>query len=545
MSVWDNINADDLLQRQINWKPAGASLGFVAGTLLILALFHNVLPKFYPNWVPGNWRLYMPLAAAIVFALALVRTRYSSLTAIMAACLRASAVGLTVLLIVERPDYTLAQVENAAREVAYVNTAYFLALALSLVAWFRPSFIVPTAIYLISTRMLVTQISGLEMSFLDIRYMLDMALYLGVFGLMAVTVGPRIHPWLGHTDRQNEIVGVVFGLHLANYFWSGFAKVVAGPTPWYWIFENQTYNQIPYTIESGILPIGHIPWLTELAYQVFRFVHVPMNLVIVVAQLFAIVCVFRVSWLKVASVMYELLHIGIYVLGGLFFWPWVWNNITVWWAARTSKEGLSWRTKLACVATIFLGAPALHLNEAAFLAWFDVADARQVYFEAVTEDGRAVKVPSAFFNSHSYSMSHAYFGSQAVEGQYDHTMLASSDSVERNEADGRCISPSSLTDRLPLETEEARLARQERMRRFIVAHHEKMLAREDAFGKGSYYFHVHHHPSNPFLYPEFNALSLHDVVGYQQVIESSCHKLVKGHVEKRVLARDTEYVDVR
>jgi len=140
----------------------------------------------------------------------------------------------------------------------------------------------------------------------------------------------------------------------------------------------------------------------------------------------------------------------------------------------------------------------------------------------VTKDGRHVKVPSVFFSSHSYSMSHAYLGAQAIMGQYDHTTLASSMSLERQQKDGHCVAPSTLTHAEP-ETAEAREVREARQ---------------------SYYFRFHHHPSNPFLYKAFNALSLEDVVGYQQVIESVCHSMDGGHVEKKVIARDTEYVSV-
>lgn len=540
MPAWDTI-ASRIGVTADFWRRPVAALVFVAVTLLGLAFCNEKIERFF--WYPDNWKIWLPFIGATVLAAAFIRMKSDELTPILRACIRASAVGLTVLLALERPDYTLAD-PGAALAGQYVSIAYFAALAFSVLSWFRPAFVLPVAIFLLSTRLLVLPISGVEMSFLDIRYMIDMSLYAAVMGVVVVKVGPRIHPWLGSEERQNEIVGVVFGLHLANYFWSGIAKMDAGPTPWYWIFNNHTFNQIPYTAESGILPIGHLPLLTNIAYHSFQFTYIPLNAMIVLAQLFAIICVLRIGWLKITSVMYEFLHVGIFILGGLFFWPWVWNNITIWWAARTAKKGLAWNTKLACIATIILGAPALHLNEAAFLAWFDVADARQVYFEAVTEDGRTVKVPSAFFNSHSYSMSHAYLGSQEIRGQYKWTMLGSTDSVDRNEKDGECADPPTL-ESIPLETAEERTGREKRMMRFITAHHKKMLAREDSFGRGTYYFHVHHHPSNPFLYKEFNKLSLHDVVGYQQVMESSCHRMVDGRVEKQVKARDTEYVDVR
>jgi hypothetical protein len=542
LSFWD-FAQPRLARAEGPVRRFGPTLLFVLVTLVALSIFRGQMPRFYPHWVPNSAKIYLPLLGMLAIAIAFYRTKYTAFVPLLSAILRASAVGLTVLLLIERPDYTLADPETATRAAQYVALGFYLAVGLSVLSWFRPAFILPVVIYLMSTRLLVAQISGVWMSYLDTRYMMDMAFYLIAFGLIVVKAGPRIHPWLAAPERQTEIVGVVFGLHLANYLWSGVAKLTLGPTPWYWMVENPTINQIPYTLESGILPIGHLPWLTDLAYQGFQLSYIPMNAAIVFAQLFALICVLRVSWLKIASLMYEALHIGIFILGGLFFWPWIWSNLTVWWAARTAKEGLSWNTKLACIATILLGAPALHINPAPPLAWFDLADSRQVYIEAVTKDGRHVKVPSAFFSSHSYSMSHAYLGSQAIEGQYDHTTLASSTSLERQQKDGQCVAPSTLAHAVP-ETAEARKMREVQLSRFLIAHHKKMLVRDPTQARQSYYFRFHHHPSNPFLYKEFNALSLEDVVAYQQVIESVCHSMNDGHVEKKVIARDTEYVSV-
>jgi hypothetical protein len=271
---------------------------------------------------------------------------------------------------------------------------------------------------------------------------------------------------------------------------------------------------------------------------------VPLNGIIVVIQVFAILCILRISWLKVSSFLFDCLHIGIYVFGGLFFWPWIWNNLTIWWAARSRKEEMSVNTKAACIVAILLCFPGLKLNEAAWLAWFDIADARQVYFEAVTKDGREVKVPSAYFLSHSYSVSHAYMGSHPLKGQYDYTMLASADTVDRNEWSSTCPDPATLP-KAEGETDEQRRERQTWLNRLLRAHHDKMLSREASFGLRNYYFHLHHHPSNPFLYTEFNQLSLTDVVGYKLVLESVCHRLVDGRVVKFTWGKDAEYFDVR
>ena len=528
-------------------RPAGiqiaAIVAFSAATLFLLNFASDSLYTAYYN--PGSWKIYAPFAAALAAAAVFANTRYGDFAPLLKAILRASAVGIVVLLIAESPDYTLGD-PAAARALEYVRSARPFAIAAAVVGMFRPAFVIPAVIYLASTRHLIEPISGLQMSWLDIRYMLDMALYLAVFGIAVVKVGPRIHPWLASTDRQMEIVGVGMGLHLANYFWSGVAKLAAGPTPWYWIFENQTNTQIPQTIESGILPLGHIPWLSQLAYDAVGFFNAPLNLAIVLVQLFAIVCFLKVSWLKVTSVLFDLLHIGIYVFGGLFFWPWIWNNLTIWWAARSSKNtGLTLNTKVACFSAILVGAPALHINEAAWLAWFDVAETRQVYFEAVKADGTAVKAPGTFFGSHSYSIQHGYMAMHGVAGQYEFTRNASTDSVQRNELSGTCPSPVSLASETHIETAAEHDLRATRLGLFLRNHHEKMLFREAAVGRGSWYLHAHHHPSNPFLYKDFNSLSLNDVVGYNLVMESVCHSLKDGRVQKKVLKRDTEFYDVR
>src|SRR5262249_17954174 len=162
---------------------------------------------------------------------------------------------------------------------------YSAALAASAVSVAIPSFIAPAALYIISTRYLVEHISGLGMSTLDIRYMLDMALYLSLFGILVVHIGPKVHSYFADQLRQTEVAFVAIGLHLANYFWSAIAKLTIGPHLWTWVLENHTYNSIPYTIVKGTLPIGQFPWLVQTAYDLMKFTVVPLNIAIVGFQL--------------------------------------------------------------------------------------------------------------------------------------------------------------------------------------------------------------------------------------------------------------------
>ena len=516
-------------------------------SLWLLSTVKRLLEAWYAH-VSGfsdhaiAWAM-IPIAAATAFSITFYKTQYSDFLPLMRISLRSSAVGLLVYLLVEPPDFTTA-FEHAAGRGQYVQLGYFLAVTLGALSVVRPSFQLPVAFYILSTRLLVESISGLAMSTLDIRYMLDMAVYLALFAIPAVAIGPRMHDYFCSPERQTEIAFVAFGLHLGNYFWSGIAKLLVGPRLWTWVLENKTYNTIPYALEKGTLPIGHIPWLVEFSHQGMQWLQTPLNAAIAGFQVFAIVCVFRMIWLKLASLLYDLLHLGIWLFGGLFFWPWVWNNFTILLAARGERGTIPLSAKVACVLTILLGYPAFKLQEFAWLGWFDVVDVRQTYFQALTRDGRALRVPTSFFLSHSYSVSHGYMDTVPHEGHYaDTSSWGSARSYKRLLTSGTCPNPEPVAPET-LETSEGKTARLDRVGAFVRAHHQKMKAREQLLGKTSYYWRAHHHPSNPFLFHNFNDLSVNDIIAYNLVVESDCLRLRDGKTEKTVVARLVERFDV-
>ncbi|RTL52153.1 MAG: hypothetical protein EKK40_08220 [Bradyrhizobiaceae bacterium] len=372
--------------------------------------------------------------------------------------------------------------------------------------------------------------------------MLDMAAYLCLFALPVVAFASRLPPYFRDPMRHTELAFAAFGLHLGNYFWSGVAKLQIGPHPWTWILENQTHKTMLYALENGTLPIGHIPWLVDHIYSTAGFLVIPLNFSIVAFQLFAIVCVFRMSWLKITSIFYDIFHAGIYILGGLFFWPWVWNNFTILLSASRQRTEVSLMAKLMCVLVILLG-DVSGFPRSARLAWFDVTDVRRTYFQAVTSDGRTLAVPPSFFLTHSFGVSQGYMDMAAHEGQYRPTIWASAATYDRQLSSGTCPAPGPIDPKL-VETEQKREERLDTVKHFVRAQHEKMKAREAIFGADNFYFRSHHHPSNPFLFSEFNRLNLKDVVAYNLVVESACLRLDHGKVEKTVVNRVVDRFDV-
>jgi hypothetical protein len=529
-------------------RDPGRAFGWLVGPILICASvgllvgLNNGLVRYYGQFgVRSVWWALIPVLGALVFSLLFVRVRYADFVPILRVSLRCSALGTLVYLVVEPPDFTLA-FEAAAPAFEYVHKMYFAALPLAVIGLLRPSFIVPVAIYLISTRYLSEAISGYPISTLDIRYMMDMAIYLVLFAVPLVSLGGRAWHWFGSPVRQTELTFVAFGLHLGNYFWSGVAKVAIGPHLWTWVLENATYNGITYALENGTLPLGHLPWVVNALKSASQPIVAPLNLAVAGFQLFAIVCVFRISWLKIATVFYDLLHLGIYLLAGILFWPWIWNNLSILVALRGNTAPVAPTAKLACVVTILLGCPAIGLYHFAWLGWFDVSDVRRAYFEAVTTNSRVVAVPPSFFLSHSYSVSQGFMDTVPQNGHYAHTWWNSAP-YSRLLSSGSCPQPPAKVG--GGETEAQRSERLDRAGRFLRAHHAKMKDREARFGHLSYYLRSHHHPSNPYLFPEFGALKLDDIAGYNLVLESACLRIVHGKPEKTVVGRTVEYFDVR
>lgn len=516
-------------------------IALTVGSLLAVAGFNVLVKEFYKSAAPHSLAVALvPIVATTALALAFLHVRSSDFTPLLRVALRSSSIGLLAYLIVERPDFTLAA-DAYVGDAAYIGLAYYIVLPLAAASVVWPAFNIPVAIYIISAGYLITPISGIGSSTLDIRYMVDMAVYLTIFpiGLQFLARRGQIADTAPH---QEVITFISFGLHLGNYFWSGVAKAVAGPFPWTWPIENRTENLIPYAIDKGTLPFGHTPWLVDYVYSFLGPLVVPMNFAIIGFQLFAIVCVLRVSWLKIATTFYDMMHIGIYVLGGLLFWPWIWNNFTILIATSRLRDGISRPAKAACILTILLGNPLVELYKSARLGWFDVADARQSYFEAVTSHGN-VRVPASFFLSHSYGVSLGYVDAKAHSGHYGHSNWNAARDYGRQLTSGSCPAPEAHVK--GEETAEERAQRLDRIGRFIRAHYAKMLDRADQYGPHSYYFRLHHHPSNPYMFQPFGELDLKDVQAFNLVLESACYQLNDGHIAKRVVARTVERFDVR
>lgn len=512
------------------------------GGVIVFFLIRNIVEHLAWNSdyvVPGS---ILALVGATLFA----RVGYHELPGLFSVVARTTAAGILAYLIFERPDFTLAD-SSYTHLATYVDWGYWIALAVAALSIWRPSFMYPAAFYVIATRYVVEKISGFYMSILDIRYMVDMAQFLA----MSACGIALIRMWRSRQGKRSglHVLGVVdlrllalclafiaMGFHLGNYFWSGFAKVVLGPKPWSWALENQTQNLMIGALKRGTLPSGASPWITQELFAGFGRVVLLSNILVLVTQLFAVIAVLRLSWLRIASWAYDGLHVGIYILGGLFFWPWIWNNLSIFLGiSRSSEQEIGWAPKLCCIIAILLGGSQT-LGASARLGWWDVLDIKVPMIQAQAEDDTWVDVPASFFLSHSYTVSHGWVDLARTQGHYMPTIWGSAYTYDRVRTSGTCPAPPYIADVESALDREERVAR---IGRFIRAHHRKMAQRTDENGHNSFYLRSHHHPSNPWMYEKFNAMDIRKIRRYRLLTQSVCMSISEGRLVERILKEDT------
>lgn len=521
------------------------SLLSIIGAVFLVVLFFAY--RDFLSYIIGGHdgsRIWIIQIVAYSVSLSLFWVRYDAFGDVFRRITRVSCIGICVYLMFEPPDFTL--VEGGRADLQwYVSVNFWPVLLCAILGMFRPSFAYAVVVYTLTTRMVVEPISGYRLSFLDIRYMMEMAEFLVISGIGLVLLRRGAAAWISvrnrDTELQNCIAFAAIGFHLGNYFWSAHAKWILGPNPWTWVFENTTEEMLLIAAHKGVLPIALPPWLFQASYDFFSSIGPISNAFVFGFQAFALIAVFWLAWLRLATLAYDALHVGIFILGGLFFWPWVWNNVSVLIALKDQTDrSIGWAPKLVCAAVIIMGG-LFQIGHPARLGWYDVRDIRSPVIELREKDSETwQRVPVSFFLSHSYAMSHGYFGLDEQVRHYKPTTWGSVYTYERLLASGTCQ---------PLPLAEKRLSHYSneqlrRLEKFLLAHHSKMVERQQN-GHRSFYMRSHHHPSNPLLYPVFNKLDLSNVVEYRFLDMSVCLSISEGTLIENVQAQDAYVFKVK
>ena len=526
-------------------------------TALVLGFFffRNFLLSYVNNFPNMMW---IPFGVASLCALAFYQMRYDSSYGPVGLIVKGSAIFAVIFLVLEPPALPLVNTDNAGA-YHYIMYGWYVALFFSLIsAWRFPSFLFPVVIYLFTHKQLYESVTYLQASMFDIRYIVETAMFsilMLYLTMLLDAVKSRgmnaslTHFWSGNRETFVSAVAMAAaGFHLANYFWSGHAKVILDGGPTTWVLENATQNLIITNFEKGTLPFGQWPFITDLTINGFAKIVVAMNAVVLFAQLAALPAVFNRVFLIWLTIFFDLLHLGIYVLGGLFFWPWIANNIIIALVLHRYRDQTGqFVPRILAVIAILIGG-FYSLGGAARLGWYDTLDLRKSFVETEMKDGSRIEVPLSYFLSMSYSVSKGRLSAIEEGTQYPQSSWGAIREYQRYRTSGACPSVAELQeiskDAPHVSPEELKL-KQEHIKEFMLAHHKMMLDREAKYGHLNFYIRGHHHPSNPLLYKDFNQIRLEDIIRYIIVTESVCLSLDNGELNKKVLVRDEYPIEVK
>jgi hypothetical protein len=192
---------------------------------------------------------------------------------------------------------------------------------------------------------------------------------------------------------------VVICFHASNYFIPGLGKILLSEYYIDWIWVNDLGNILMAKYSQG--------WLTEfVSIETIQIIVGWVSTLTIPMQLFAftiqVIVLFVFSNKRFALILFisfELLHLGIFIASGIFFWKWMLLNFGIVYVIKNLdkhdiKRIFNYKVMLFTMPFIMLGYGFFH---AYWLAWYDTPlnNFNQVY--ATTEDGQRYEIDINLF----------------------------------------------------------------------------------------------------------------------------------------------------
>lgn len=451
--------------------------------------------------------------------------------------LRAAALFLGAYFLIEPFAIPYAAMPAGHPAVVLHQHGRWIGLALALLGWWRPSALFAAAMLLWMMRELHTGLTGFYFSTLDIRNVAEVIAFWSI-GFALVAAGWRLGPVRRATGLDPVavqtatimILAAGIGAHLANYLYSGLAKLALDGGFLSWLLGNRLSDGIPAAIEKGTLPIAFWPWGVEQLDAALRLVGVPVNLLSFLAQIAVVAAVFRRRWLIVATLALDAFHILVWATLGLFFWKWIALNAIIVATLAAVRED-EWNRVARWTAFAFVVA-GVGLFRVATLAWYETPGFASPYFVATMDDGRRYRIPNAAFLSSSYQVSQGRLWWPGGAGHFNPSIWGSVLRHEDAVAGRTCTPPRRTAPAEPAWGPPRALAG------FVRAYHRQTLGRLDGDGHLGYYRVPHHHVPSPFVADPYWQLDKRRVAAYSLVVDSVCLSLDHGRLARRVIARD-------
>lgn len=514
-------------------SPAGRFFALALALFLLLRGATDYVAQIDPHLI------YAWCAAAVAAALGLAGVAYREIPAFGVRFLRASTIFLLIYFLVE-PFYMPHTNEAIYPQATQVHdAARWIGVALAALGLMRPAAVFGSSLALWMTRDLQTELTGFYFSTLDIRNVAEVIAFV-TLGIALVVIRERRRGAASAQGVDTEavarlslmVIAAGIGGHLANYFFSALAKLTLDGGVFSWLLHNHLEAGLLGALEKGTMPLAAFPALTQFTYDALASTHLLVNFVAFLAQLLALAASRRRVWVIGVVVTYDLFHLLVYLIFGLLFWKWIALN-TIIIATLVTVRDDQWKRHGRNACTVFMFLAPLFFKTAT-LAWYDTPGFASEFFEAQLDDGRRMRIPSAYFGSASYQVSQGQFYYPANDKHFDFTIW------------GSVLHWKELMDGRQCHIPEQRARSNEsfgtldKVARYVKSHHRYVMSRVDDRGMFNYYLYPHHHVPSPFVPDPFYDVDKRDIQAYYYVIESVCLGLDQGKLERKVKAR-SEY----
>ena len=192
---------------------------------------------------------------------------------------------------------------------------------------------------------------------------------------------------------------VVICFHAANYFIPGLGKVLLSEHYIDWIWVNDLGNILIAKYSQGWLSeFVSIETIEVIVGWVNTFT-IPMQLFAFTIQVIVLFVFIKKRFALILFISFELLHLGIFMASGIFFWRWMLLNFAIVYViqnlnSKDIEQIFNYKIMLFTMPFIMLGYGFFHSY---WLAWYDTPlnSFNQVY--ATTENGERYEIDINLF----------------------------------------------------------------------------------------------------------------------------------------------------
>lgn len=192
---------------------------------------------------------------------------------------------------------------------------------------------------------------------------------------------------------------VVLCFHASNYFIPGLGKVLLSEQYIDWIWVNDLGNILIAKYSQGWLATLIDIDTMQIIVSWVSYFTVPMQVFAFLIQTIVLFIFINKRFSVILFISFELLHLGIFMASGIFFWRWMLLNFAIVYVIQNLdtehiKKVFNYKIMLFTMPFIMLGYGFFHSY---WLAWYDTPlnNFHKVY--AITDDGEKYEVDINLF----------------------------------------------------------------------------------------------------------------------------------------------------